>query len=139
MRVSALFSAASLAAGSVFAVSLAACGGAERPRTLVDESRDNSIIAERSSSHLAGTQPAGPDLVGTQWAWSEAHCTEGPLDLAAEGFARTTRVKSTSEGLLFIHDDVFGDECRQTVVQHAKPGSDANAVWSVQELSLIHI
>lgn len=120
-------------------LSLAACGSAPETRTLVDESNDNNIITEVSSRHLAGTQSAGPDLVGTQWTWREAHCTEGPLDLAGREFARTTRVNSTSEGLLFVHDDTVGESCRRTVVQHAKAGSEADSQWQMEEQAVVTI
>ncbi len=135
--VSAVPRAASLV--SVLTLAAVGCGGPEAPRTLVDESQD-LIIAEPSSRHLAGTTPVGPEIAGTQWQWREAHCTEGPLELP--GFSRTTRLKADSTGLLLTHDDlVQGDDgvCRRTSVQHATPGSDADAQWSMSEQAVIDV
>lgn len=113
---------------------VAACGGSQDGGgTLPDESGD-LIVGERSSGFSAeGTTPAGPDLGGTQWQWVEAHCTEGPLDLASRGFAQTLRVEADPQGLLLTYDHEFGNEqCTQTVVQRARPTQDPRQ-WTLVE------
>ena len=126
---------------SVLALSLGACGGTEAPRTIVDES-DDFVIQEPTSQHLAGTQPVGPEVAGTQWTFREAHCTEGPLDLSSLGFERTTRVSAYDQGLLLIHDDTEaseGAECTRTIVQHAKPGATQDAQWSMAQEAIVDV
>jgi hypothetical protein len=122
---------------------ITACGG---PQTVVlpDESADLQVGSggeqTRVPSHLSGTRPAGPALNGTQWTWVESHCTEGPLDLAARGFASTVRVSADEGGLWLTHDQVFeAESCGQTVVQRASPSSSSSggegsgADWQMRE------
>ncbi|MEM6957903.1 MAG: hypothetical protein AAF645_19560 [Myxococcota bacterium] len=117
-------------------LALVACGGAEQPRTLVDESND-LVLEEPSSAHLAGTQPVGPSIGGTQWTWVEAACTEGQP--ALEGFARVTRVIADETGLLFVHDDTIGEDCQRTSVQYASPGTDADSGWQMEEQAAVDV
>ena len=112
---------------------LAACGGSQEESTLPDESED-FLVGERGSGFSSeGTTPAGPDVGGTRWQWIEAHCTEGPLDLGARGFAQFLRIEADNEGLLLTYDQVFGtEECAQTVVQRARPTQNAR-MWAMTE------
>lgn len=113
----------------------AACGGSQGSEgTLPDESGDLAVGTRPSGFSAEGTTPAGPDLGGTRWRWVEAHCTEGPLDLRARGFAQTVRVDADPQGLLLTYDQVFATEgCTQTVVQRARPTQDPRQWVMVEE------
>lgn len=113
-----------------------ACGGPEAPRTLVDETGD---LEEATTRNLEGTTAAGPELNGSRWQWVEAHCTEGELDLASEGFSRTAEVSSDDQGLLFVYDQQFGDTCEQTIAQRARPGDDPDAQWRMEEQAVVTV
>lgn len=115
------------------------CGPSTVQRTLPDESQDLAIGEESiTSTHLAGTTPVGPEIGGSRWQWVEATCTEGAPE--AEGFSQQVQVQSDNEGLLFVYDQTFeGTDCRETVVQRARPGSDVDAAWNMQEQSRIRL
>lgn len=99
---------------------LAACG-AGAIETTPDESRDlDPSAGGHTMSRRAVDMPTGLD--GTQWRWLEAHCTEGPLDLQARGFAQKLRIAEDGDALLLTYDQVFATEqCAQTVVQRVSP------------------
>lgn len=98
---------------------LVACGGGAG-QTTPDESGD---LTTGGSQHRVVEMPVG--LGGTQWRWIEAHCTEGPLDLQARGFAQTLRVEEDGESLLLTYDQVFAtEECQHTVVQRVSPPAE---------------
>jgi hypothetical protein len=102
---------------------LAGCGAA-RPTT-PDESGDLDPTAGGPSTmeHRIVEMPTG--LHGTQWRWIEAHCTEGPLDLQARGFAQKLRVQQAGTSLLLEYDQVFATEqCAQTVIQRVSPPAE---------------
>lgn len=97
---------------------LAACGGGT-VSTTPDESGDLDRTAGGMSGRVV-EMPTGLD--GTQWRWVEAHCTEGPLDLQARGFAQKLRVTQDGDALRLTYDQVFATEqCAQTVVQRVSP------------------
>lgn len=116
-------------------VFLAACGGTETS-TLPDESGDLAFGGGGESTDTSGgTTPVGPEVAGTRWQWIEAHCTEGPLDLAARGFAQELRIESDDEGLLLTYDQNFAAEsCIQTIVQRARPREDGRHFTMVEEV-----
>lgn len=88
--------------------------------TTPDESADFGDTTGGSMSGRVVDMPVGLD--GTQWRWIEAHCTEGPLDLAARGFSSTLRVHQDGESLLLVHDQtIASDECARTIVQRVSP------------------
>ncbi len=96
-----------------------ACGGTERPRTL-DESDDVGGGGGGARPGRVVEMPTG--LGGSEWRWVEAHCTEGPLDLQARGFAQRLRIEEDGAALLLTYDHVFATEqCAQTVVQRVSP------------------
>ena len=115
------------------------CGGSKRSDSLVNESGDLASSGGAESKlggWLEGTTDASAEaLAGTQWTWVGAHCTDGPLDLAASGYQSTSRIESSDAGILFVTDHVFaGDECASTVVQRAVRGGDAaDAGWKITE------
>ncbi|MDQ3036485.1 MAG: nuclear transport factor 2 family protein [Myxococcota bacterium] len=97
---------------------LVACGGGSQ-ETTPDESADFDPSSGGMAQRIVD-MPVGLD--GTQWRWVEAHCTEGPLDLASRGFASTVRVHQDGESLLLVHDQTFAnEECAQTIVQRVSP------------------
>lgn len=97
---------------------LVACGGGSQEST-PDESADLDLTAGGMSQRIVD-MPTGLDQ--TQWRWVEAHCTEGPLDLASRGFSSNLRVHQDGESLLLVHDQTFAnDSCAQTVVQRVSP------------------
>jgi hypothetical protein len=97
---------------------LAACGGGAQQST-PDESADLDPTAGGMSGRVVD-MPTGLDQ--TQWRWVEAHCTEGPLDLASRGFSSSVRVHQDGESVLLVHDMTFANEgCAQTVVQRVSP------------------
>lgn len=99
-------------------VLLAACGGSSE-QTTPDESGDLDPTAGGMATRIVD-MPTGLD--GTQWRWIEAHCTEGPLDLQARGFAQKLRVAQDGESLLLTYDQMFATEqCNQTVLQRVSP------------------
>jgi hypothetical protein len=96
-----------------------ACGGGATTTT-PDESGDLGGTSGGSMSGRVVDMPTGLD--GSQWRWAEAHCTEGPLDLASRGFAQTLRVSEDGDALLLTYDQTFArEECTQTVVQRVSP------------------
>lgn len=102
----------------LFSLALAACGGGTQDTT-PDESADLDPTAG-GMQHRVVDMPTG--LGGTQWRWVEAHCTEGPLDLAARGFASTLRIAEDGGSLLLTYDQTFASEgCTQTIVQRVSP------------------
>lgn len=118
----------------LLALALASCGGSEEESTLPDESGDFTAGGMRSDGNvLAGTRRVGPELGGTRWRWSEAHCTEGPLDLAARGFQREARVDADQDGLLFLYDQRWGDGCAETLAQRARPNANASGEFGMRE------
>lgn len=106
-------------AASFFAfVLLAACGGGSQ-QSFPDESADLGPTTGGMSGRVVD-MPVGLDE--TEWRWAEAHCTEGPLDLASRGFAQELRIDQDGESLLLVYDQVFANEdCAQTVVQRVSP------------------
>ncbi|MCB9611939.1 MAG: hypothetical protein H6722_05720 [Sandaracinus sp.] len=100
-------------------------------RTLPDESADDLGAVQRS--HLAGSRAAGPELGGTRWTFVEAACTEGVPPLMQQGFARDLAVVTDDTGLVLLTDDRVGEGCTETVAQHATPGANADAAWSMSE------
>ncbi len=87
---------------------------------------------------LRGTVPVTPAVGGSQWRWVEAHCTEGPLDLAAQGFQQQLRVEADAEGLLLAMDHAWErpEACVQTVMLRAVPGSDPEGEWTLRTEAL---
>jgi hypothetical protein len=81
-----------------------ACGGGATTTT-PDESGDLGGTSGGSMSGRVVDMPTGLD--GSQWRWAEAHCTEGPLDLASRGFAQTLRVSEDGDALLLTYDQTF--------------------------------
>lgn len=106
-----------------------ACGGGQEQGTTPDESGDLEVTGART-----GTAEMPPGLDGTRWRWVEAHCTEGPLDLLARGYAATMRVHESNGGLLLITDQQFAtEECTHTVVQRASL-PEAGPDWQMEEV-----
>lgn len=67
--------------------------------------------------------PVGLD--GTDWQWIEAHCTEGPLELASRGFSQRLRIREDGTSLLLVYDQQFAiEDCSQTVVQRVSPPAE---------------
>ncbi len=93
----------------------------------------------------AGSLPSAP-LAPFRWAPKsaapdgtgfEAHCTEGPLDLAARGFSQELRIESDNQGLLLTYDQTFETEgCTQTVVQRARPMEGGRQFGMVEEVRI---
>ena len=106
-------------AASLLAVGVAGCG--EAPRTGVDESGDLSASSGgQTMAPRVVEMPIGLD--GTQWRWTGASCTEGPLDLAARGFSANLRIEQDGESLLLTYDQVFANEgCVVTLLQTVSP------------------
>ena len=95
------------------------CG--ESAPTRVDESDDlNATSGGQTMTARVVEMPIGLD--GTQWRWTGASCTEGPLDLAARGFSSNLRIDQDGDALLLTYDQVFANEgCVQTVLQTVSP------------------
>lgn len=109
---------------------LTACPG-EGESTLPDESGDLSVGSTvASTSHLGGTQPVTPAVVGSQWSFVEAACTEGGVDLA--DLSRTMVVRGDDDGLLLVFDQTTG-QCTETFAQHFSPGSNPTDEWAMRE------
>lgn len=115
----------------------ASCGGGETSTT-PDESGDLALGGGGESAFSsAGTTPAGPEIGGTRWRWIEAHCTEGPLDLATRGFSQELRVESDNLGLLLTYDQTFeADSCTHTVVQRARPRDGGRQFRMIEEVRI---
>jgi ketosteroid isomerase-like protein len=114
---------------------ISACGGGQSSTT-PDESGDLALGGGGGSSFSsAGTTPVGPEIGGTEWQWIEAHCTEGPLDLASRGFSQELRIEADQQGLLLTFDETFEREsCTHTVVTRAKPTQDRRTFRMVEEV-----
>ncbi|GAB5541704.1 MAG: nuclear transport factor 2 family protein [Sandaracinaceae bacterium] len=110
---------------------LAACGGDQDQRTTPDETGDLEVTA---GSGRTATMPPGLD--DSRWRWVEAHCTEGPLDLLARGYAAHVRVHQRGENqLLLVHDQQFATEsCEHTVVQQATLPEGGGESWLMEEV-----
>jgi hypothetical protein len=105
----------------LFFVLLAACGGGAH-QTTPDESADFGSTAGGMTRRIVD-MPVGLDA--TEWQWIEAHCTEGPLDLASRGFSQRLRIREDDTSLLLVYDQQFANEnCSQTVVQRVSPPAE---------------
>lgn len=118
-RLRTFLPASALAGLASLTIAAAGCGGAES--TGIDESED---LAGTSGGQTMAPRvvemPVG--LAGTQWRWTQASCTEGPLDLAARGFSATLHVEQDGEALLLTYDQLWANEsCVQTVLQRVSP------------------
>ena len=103
---------------------LAGCSGNSNGETTTPDESDDLLIGEGGGSRRrpSGTR-VGPEVANTRWRWTEAHCTEGPLDLASRGYASKLRIYGRSDGLLLVSDQQFAVErCVQTVVQKVVVG-----------------
>jgi hypothetical protein len=118
----------------VLALALAGCGGGQERSTTPDESAD---LENTGGSGRTSEMPRGLD--GSQWRWVEAHCTEGPLDLTARGYAAKLRVSERDGGLTLISDQVFATEqCEHTIVQRAVP-PQSGADWRMEEVARVPV
>ncbi|GEM_PF-2011460 len=115
-----------------------ACGGGDDRRTLPDESGDLDVGGSRTG-HLEGTRPAGPDLDRTYWSFVEATCTEGEPHHIDESFRRTVDISADDQGLLMTYDQSIGDDCRETIVQRARPGAETDQEWQMREDARVHV
>jgi len=109
--------------------------------SLPDESGDLTANTQAAMPrHLAGTDPAGPDLGGTQWRWLEAHCTEGPLDLSGAGYQASLRVRADAEGLLLIQDSRMTEPaCSSTIYHRYRPGATPDATWQMESTAHVAV
>jgi hypothetical protein len=113
---------------------LTACGGGTT-ETLPDESGDLGIIEEPRA--VSSGQRVGPEIGGTRWRWVEAHCTEGPLDLASRGFQEQLRIESDEQGLLLTYDHIMAAErCVHTIVQRAEPIPNSSEFRMIEEVRI---
>jgi ketosteroid isomerase-like protein len=111
-----------------------ACGGAQEEPTTPDESGDLDI-----TSRARRTSEMPPGLDGTRWRWVEAHCTEGPLDLLARGYAATLRAHEEDGGLTLVSDQQFATEgCQHTIVQRAVP-PEQGPDWQMEEVARVAV
>lgn len=96
---------------------VSACGGAAAaPVALPNEADDYTGAPRRRPTDAV---PVGPEVGNTQWNWEAAYCTEGPLDLAASGFAQTLRIETVNDGLYLFYDQTrTAPACVDTVLQH---------------------
>ncbi|HHH28764.1 MAG TPA: nuclear transport factor 2 family protein [Polyangiaceae bacterium] len=118
----------------VLASLLVACGGGPQERTTPDERGD--LVG---GGGVIGHQTLGipPGIDGSRWRWTEAYCTEGPLDLLARGYAATVEVHQDGDSLTLVTDQVFATEsCQHTLVQHAAPGVPD---WQIEEVTRIAV
>jgi len=117
-------------------LALGACGGGTQT-TLPDESAD---LATGGGRPRAG-RAAGPQTIGTRWRYTEAHCTEGPLDLSSRGFEQELRVMplgANRAGFLLVFDQTFArEQCAQTVLLSATPSS--NGEFQIREEQRISV
>lgn len=110
------------------------CDGGEGSST-PDESGD--LGGGGGGERVAADVPMGLD--GTQWRWLEAHCTEGPLDLASRGYSANLFVSQdqTSGATTLITDQTFeAESCQHTVVMNATP-PESGPDWRMQEVARI--
>ncbi len=115
------------------AAGLSACGGTDGPSTTPDESDDLDVTAGGSRV----SQGIPPGIGGTRWRWVEAHCTEGPLDLLARGYAASVQVRQDGEALTLITDQQFATErCQHTLLTTATPGSPD---WQIEEVARVAV
>lgn len=112
-----------------------ACGApSER---VPDESADLDPTSGGSMPARVVAMPTGLD--GTEWRWVEAHCTEGPLDLQARGFAQKLRIEQDGASLLLTYDHVFATEgCTHTIVQRVSPPEQPGELH-VEEIARIAV
>lgn len=111
---------------TVVGASTLGCGGSGN-RRVVDESGDLAVGGGASGvgGEMGGRvveMPTGLD--GTQWRWTQASCTEGPLDLASRGFSAHLTIEQPEEQdlLLLTYDMTFANEgCVVTVLQEVTP------------------
>lgn len=116
------------------ALSAAACGGADTRGSTPDESGD---LAVEGGEGRTSTMPPGLD--GSQWRWAEAHCTEGPLDLQARGYAARLRVHERDGGLTLVTDqELATEQCEHTIVQRAVP-PQRGAEWQMEEVARVAV
>ncbi len=114
------------------------CGGDDE-RTTPDESNDLALGSGGSQvSHLAGTQPVGPELVNTRWQFVEGSCTEGPLPVDASQMQRTVELTAGDRSFVLIYDHTFGD-CTESIAQQATPGASVDAEWQMHEQARVTI
>jgi len=115
------------------ALGLLACGGTQTERTTPDETGD--LVAAGRVGHQTGGIP--PDIDGTRWRWTEAHCTEGPLDLLARGYAAAVQVRQDGDSLTLITDQIFATElCQHTLLMTATPGTPD---WQMEEVTRVAV
>ena len=117
-------------------LALGACGGGTQS-SLPNETADLRV-AER---HSRSGQSAGPQTIGTRWRFTEAHCTEGPLDLSSRGFEQELRVMplgANQPGFMLAFDQTFArEQCTQTVLLSATPTS--NGEFQIREEQRISV
>jgi hypothetical protein len=110
------------------------CGSGNQ-RTTPDESRD--LDPTSGGSHGTASIPQGLD--GTTWRWVEAHCTEGPLDLASRGFAQELSVAADGDALVLTYDQtVASEQCSRTILQRVSP-PDGSGELRVEEVARISV
>lgn len=118
------------AVGVVAVPNVTGCGGGYAESAMPNESGD---LRGGGSTRAVGT-PVGPEIAGSQYTWVEAHCTEGPLDLASRGFSRTLNVDADDEGFLFTYDQLFEAEgCATTLVQRARRTDHPRSFTMIEE------
>jgi hypothetical protein len=118
------------------ALLLAACGAPQVDGT-PDETGDLELETGDRQPRPTAQMPQGID--GTHWRWIEAHCTEGPLDLLARGYAAHVRVQQVDNGLTLVNDQVFATErCAQTLITRASP-PDTSENWDIEEVGRVAV
>jgi hypothetical protein len=71
-------------------------------------------------------------ISGTSWTWVEAECSDGPVDLAQLGFARTLGLVVNKGALELTFDtELEAQGCTTTSVWLARPGS-ASDLWRLE-------
>ena len=118
----------------LFASNFVGCGG-EQSKRQPREDDDTGLELEERSQMLDGTVAVdGKALDGTHWKWVEAHCTEGPLDLASKGFSQHLAIEREGDALnLFYTQQFESTGCKETVVQRATPAKTALAEHKMTE------